>query len=168
MKTAILYATSLAPNLLGWFLIVLAGIFSRGRNLEWKTLAYPGIPGLWCYLPDGWLYRSIRAIFRKVKGDPDSDWKGITLCNGGIFGPTATPATRRHENRHTEQFNVIAALILIVEGIQAIAHGGWLAPLFVWAGCWFLFVRTATVTAILRDEPGYRGSFHEEHARGSD
>lgn len=189
----ILYFVCLPWDLLvAWPVVLLVRLF-WGKNLHWETPpAYTrengggGGPCLVCQIrdgsfpvtpgrfPKGWYLRD---------NDPDNPrpWGGTSLGHGIFYGPTVRletqewTRTQAHENIHTEQDEVAmlrSFIVGLVAGVVLLALGHQLAALWLFSGIWFsgyLMMGVAGwLTAVLRGEPAYWGSTHEESARAQD
>lgn len=178
----LLYIPALPWNLLVWFIVAWIRLL-WGNKLWWSE------GSLWTELyPNSWPTRTWYR--RKVHGDPVVNpshrqfnygqwqtWAGTTLGHGGWYGPGISKGTEVdtvtevHEHIHVEQFETYS-LFGFIMGVAAFggcaAAGHWMAGALV--GGWFwllggpLGFSCGWMVAILRGEPAYRGSIHEEHA----
>lgn len=168
VRRIILFVLCLPMNLLvGWPLVLLIRA-AWGTNLRWELApGTGGLPALTCELkPDSW---PARTWYR--------NWGATTLGHAIFYASGERPAdgwggVQRHEHVHVEQFEGAMAahallgllLFLALVGVSpaaAIACG-----LSVWMLGWLVFLLGGWTAALLRGEQAYRGSAHEEAARG--
>jgi hypothetical protein len=187
----ILYLVSLPWDVLvAWPVVLLIRVL-WGKNLRWETPppysqekgggggpvlvcqmrpgSFPVTPGVW---PKGW-------YIRREKGKEPRPWGGTTLGHGIFYGPNVSMdgwvGTRAHEHVHVEQMEVAMLGAFLV----ALAAGGTLLGLghpveaaalagAIWASGYLMMGVAGWITAILRGEPAYWGSTHEESARAQD
>lgn len=104
-------------------------------------------------------------------------WGGTTLGHGGFYGPGSSGGKgidteiEFHEHVHVEQF-VAAMIMSLVQALISLLFvglsGDWTTgvqlALVLWVIGGFLFAAAGWLTAWLRGEDPYRGSFHEEAA----
>lgn len=187
----ILYFVALPWNLLvAWPVVLLVRVF-WGKNLRWETPppytrvkgggggpvltcqmrpgSFPVTPGKW---PRGWYLRSRDE-------DNPVPWGGTALGHGIFYGPLVQmdhwSRTRAHEHIHVEQHEV-ACLGSFIVGIAvlvtllALGHptAAWVLFLFLWTTGYLMMGVAGWLAAMLRGEPAYWGSSHEESARAQD
>jgi hypothetical protein len=141
--------------------------------------SFPVTEGTW---PKGWYLRT-------GKDGKKRSWGGTALGHGIFYGANVNRVVRSagehtfvkwlrvqaHEHIHVEQAEVAmlrAFIVGLVSGIVLLALGHPLAALFTFLGIWtagYLMMGVAGwLTAVLRGEPHYWGSTHEESARAQD
>jgi hypothetical protein len=146
-------------DILVWPIVLILWI-AWGRYLHWQN-------GLWCELkPGSWPLRTWWKGYR-----------GATLGHGGFYAPGDAGGdgidtkVEYHEHVHAEQFEVamLISFLLAVYVFTAMALLGHfdLTPFLcipIWASGWIVTLAGGWVVALLRGEPVYRGSAHEEAA----
>jgi len=189
----ILYFTSLPWSLLvAWPAVLLIRLF-WGEELRWETPppytkkkgggggpvltckirkgSFPVAEGIW---PKGWyLYTG--------KDGKKRSWGGTSLGHGIFYGDSVHRQegkwlrVQAHEHIHTEQAEVAllrSFIVGLVAGIVVLALGNPYEALGLFLGVWtsgYLMMGVAGwLTAVLRGEPHYWGSTHEESARAQD
>ncbi len=188
---AFLYVFSIIWNItICWPAVLLIRLF-WGENLRWEQNPNPEVgdgPSLWCDLKsDSWPARTWYR--KKVDGEYVENpawaqerygkwrtWGGTTFGHGGFYGPGRVVAgewsgLQEHEHVHVEQFEsamltgflygfaFFITLLILGHTITAIVAG-----LIAWWAGWPVIGVSNWCTALLRGEPGYRGSIHEELA----
>lgn len=189
----ILYGVSLPWDLLvAWPVVLLIRLF-WGAELRWERPpaytrehgggggpvltckiregSFPVTEGIW---PKGWYLRT-------HKDGSKRSWGGTCLGHGIFYGSGVGRVegqwlrVQAHEHIHTEQFEA-AMLESFIVGLAAggvvLALGYPLTALALFLGVWssgYLMMGVAGwLTAVLRGEPAYHGSTHEESARAQD
>jgi len=133
--------------------------------------SFPVTEGVW---PKGW-------YLRKEADGKKHSWGGTSLGHGIFYGANVLRMgdkwlrVQAHEHVHVEQAEVAmlrSFIVGLVSGIVLLALGHPLAALFTFLGIWtsgYLMMGVAGwLTAVLRGEPHYWGSTHEESARAQD
>ena len=184
-RHVVLYIVCLPWDLVAYSVVLLIRLF-WGKDLRWETPPYAskqgGGPCLTCQIkkmslpvrrgiwPVGWY------LHDRKTGRP---WGGTTLGHGIFYGPGGrvdSPGhwskTQEHEHYHVEQFEasmVQALFAAVITGAVVWSLGHPIPALISFSFIWFtgyLFMGVGGwVTALLRGEPAYRGSQHEESAR---
>lgn len=188
-KHIVLYIICLPWDILAYLVVLLIRLF-WGKGLRWETPPYSketgGGPCLTCQIKDGSLpVRKGRFpvgwYLRDRNADPPRPWGGTTLGHGIFYGPNGRfdddpekswTGTQEHEHYHVEQHEaaMVASLIVgLVVFVVLLALGHPVAASIVGVGAWasgYLLMATGGwIAALLRGEPAYRGSQHEESAR---
>lgn len=159
-----LYIPCLLWDIPVWVFLSFLRMVRIADGLRWEKPPKHGLPGLWATLrTEGWFYQQLKDL------SPAVALAGVTLGHGGIYRsdalrPGVWTSLQRHENRHVEQWEVVALF-------------GWLlvAPLITWGSvpiwtllplwaAWPIFVGVATFVAWLRGEDPYTGAIHETDA----
>lgn len=189
----VLYGISCPWDLLvAWPVVLLVRLF-WGEELRWeRPLAYtrklgggggpvltckirggsfPVIEGIW---PKGWYLRTYEDGLKM-------SWDGTCLGHGIFYGCNVFRTddkwlrVQAHEHIHTEQFEVSmlqSFIVGVAAGIVVLALGYPFVALGLFLGIWFsgYFVMGSAgwLTAVLRGEPAYHGSIHEEGSRAQD
>lgn len=155
----LIFLPTFPMDIIAWPIVLLFGLLF-GRRLHWQN-------GLWCELkPCSWPVRTW--------------WKGyggVTLGHGGFYssgnagGAGIDTKVEFHEHVHVEQFEVamlVSFLMALYVFIVMVLLGQVeLAPLIcipIWASGWLVTLAGGWLVALLRGEPAYRGSAHEEAA----
>ena len=164
----LLYLFALPWNLTVAWPVVLLVRALWGENLRWETppSPRPGNAALVCDLrADSWPARTWYAR-----------WGGTSLGHGifykaGLAKAGAWSQIQTHEHVHVEQFEVsmlgsfvsgaIACAVLLGFGHPLPAT---LTGLGLWWAGYLLMGASGWTVALLRGEPAYRGSAHEESA----
>lgn len=179
----ILYLVSLPADLLG-MLAVLIVRAAWGENLRFETVEdRNGLPALACDLkPDSW---PCRTWYRQKMGGeyvtrPEElvdqygtwiTWGGTTLAPHAVFyGPGQaavdqdyTTEVQYHEHVHCEQGEAHMLSSAIV-GLTVVVFGPVWLGILVWSTGYIFMGLGGWLTAALRGEEAYRGSYHEEAA----
>lgn len=178
----LLYLPALPWNLIVWLVVAVMRLF-WGSRLWWSE------GSLWTELyPYSWPARTWYRV--KLHGDPVVNpshmqfmhgrwqtWAGTTLGHGGWYGPGVSrgpevdTVTEVHEHIHVEQYEVyalfgftMAMVVFIVSAAFGHIVAGAIVSLTIWLLGGPLGFACGWLVALLRGEPAYRGSIHEEHA----
>ena len=190
----VLYLMALPWNLtICWPAVLLIRLF-WGKNLRWEkdpskdsgdgySLWTDLRPGSWpsrswyTYKTDG--KKTPNPMHLVEKFGPYRTWGGTTLGHGGFYGPGQVTGEwsrlQEHEHIHVEQYeaamfrsfftSTVWLIVVLALGHPTAAFITWLV--MWWGGYLWMGVANWT-TAVLRGEPAYRGSHHEESAYAQD
>ena len=183
-----IYMVCFPWDVITWPLICLIRLF-WGENLRWERDVDD--KGSFCLTvdlkPDSWPTRTWYTY--KVNGQkqlmpPDlkerygtyRTWGGTTIGPHAIFyGPGKRPEPdgwsmlQEHENVHSEQgeaymlLSFMYSLPFFIYGIVTHDKFVWITALVSWT-LGYVYMYTNFIIALLRGEPAYRGSHHEEAA----
>jgi hypothetical protein len=136
-----------------------------------KKGSFPVTEGTW---PKGW-------YLRKGEDGKYRSWGGTTLGHGIFYGATVVRVqgkwlrVQAHEHIHVEHHEVSCLrsfIVGLVAGGVVLGLGSpWAALglfLGIWATGYLMMGVSGWLTAVLRGEPHYWGSTHEESARAQD
>lgn len=174
-----IYAICLPWDLVGFLGVLLIRLF-WGTNLRWETPPGGGSAALVCELkPNSWpantWYRIKRggSYTRHLPHNVDRygawvTWGGTTISPHAIFyGPGKIvpgdwSSLQEHEHVHVKQGEAMLLMSLLLS-LPVLAVSVPVA-FVVWALGYVCMGVAGWVGALLRGEPAYRGSFHEEAA----
>jgi hypothetical protein len=182
-----IYLFTLPWDLVTWLIICFMRL-CWGENLKWeRDVDAHGSPVLTCDLkPNSWPARTwytykvggkkqpVHPSLQERYGEYRT-WGGTTLGPHAIFyGPGRRPddqwaPIQKHEHIHTEQgeaymlLSFMYALPFFIYGLVTHSVVVWVMALASWT-LGYVFMYTNFLIAILRGEPAYRGSHHEESA----
>ena len=124
-----------------------------GTKLHWCN-------GLWCELKESsW---PARTWYKP--------WGGTTFGHGGFYNDGLSGEKgidtyiEFHENIHVEQYEAGMLRTFIIALAILIFTGNWILAGAIWISGGLLTFGPNWLTALLRGEPAYRGSHHEEAA----
>lgn len=186
-----IYLFTLPWDLLTWPAILFIRLF-WGQNLCWERAPENGSWCLTVDLkPDSWPARTWYTYKIKKNGKkqkipnrpdvhdiygPYRTWAGTVLSPHSImYGPgRRVPGkwwgVQHHEHIHSEQgeasmlYAFWFTLPPLIYGLVYSLTGLWVMSLILWVLSFIIMVVVNTLTAVLRGEPAYMGSHHEEHA----
>lgn len=170
VRRVLLFLLCLPFNLIvGWPVVLFIRAF-WGANLCWEIAPTSGgLPALTCeLLPDSWPSRSW------YKG-----WSATTLGHAIFYGTDESGhavggtwgAVQEHEHVHVEQYegtmsgHAVLGLVLFLALAWVDLGAAFAVGLAVWFLGYLVFLVGGWLGALLRGEPVYRGSAHEEAAR---
>jgi hypothetical protein len=184
-----LYIVSFPWDLIVAWPIVLIVRLLWGKDLKWETpppysreKGGGGGPCLTCQMKEG-SFPVTPGIFPKgwyFNKKTERPWNGTTLGHGIFYGPSGRHGgwqnwtkTQAHEHIHVEQSEVSmlgSFVVGLIAGIVIFVLGHPVAAVSTFFGIWFtgylIMGISGWLTAWLRGEEAYRGSAHEESARG--
>ena len=169
-----------------WPVVLLIRLF-WGKGLRWETPPDAnqrgGGPCLTCQIKEGSLpvrkgRWPVGWYLHDRDATPPRPWGGTTLGHAIFYGPngrrgdTEWTRTQEHEHYHVEQFEaamvgsfIAGLLAFVVVLLSGRFVGAVLLGAALWALGYVLMGVGGWVAALLRGEPAYRGSQHEESAR---
>lgn len=169
-RRAILFVLCLPMNLLVGWPVILFIRAAWGTNLRWEIApGSGGLPALTCELnPDSWPART----WYKNWGATTFGHAIFYAAGERVYAVNGTWGTvQEHEHRHVEQFegamasHAILGLLLFLTLVGVAPIAAVVCGLSVWFLGWLVFLVGGWTAALLRGEPVYRGSAHEEAAR---
>jgi hypothetical protein len=171
-RRAILFVLCLPMNLIVGWPVILFVRAAWGANLRWELApGSGGLPALTCDLkPDSW---PARTWYK--------NWGATTLGHAIFYAPgirdhaddmkVLWATEQEHEHIHVEEFegamaaHALLGLLLFFSLVGVNPVAAVVCGFSVWILGWGVFVMGGWLAALLRGEPVYSGSAHEEAAR---